>query len=87
MTVAEHLLHETERFSKFVAKLVAKEPELALSFDEAVSRFREYEVRMDRLREELRPAYEASLRGESALLDMQEILESVLIKLRAKGIR
>ena len=86
MTVAEQLQHETERFQKFVQRLIAKDAELKISFDDAVQLFHEYEARMDRLREELRPAYEACQRGESSPWNMQEILEEVKAELKERGI-
>lgn len=86
MTATEHLQLEAEKFSKFVAGLIAKNPKLTTTFDEAVRLFHEYEERMDRLREELRPAYEACQRGEGTPLNMEEILGEVLEEMKAKGI-
>ena len=86
MTATEHLQVETEKFSKFVAGLIAKDPNLKITFDGAVRLFHEYEERMDRLREELRPAYEACQQGESTPLNMEEILGEVLEEMGAKGI-
>lgn len=86
MTATEHLQLETEKFTKFVSGLIAKDANLKITFDDAVRLFHEYEERMDRLREELRPAYEACQRGESTPLNMEEILGEVLEEMRAKGI-
>lgn len=86
MTATEHLQLETEKFSKFVGVLIAKDPNLKITFDEAVRLFHEYEERMDRLREELRPAYEESLRGESAPWDVNEVKQLLAERLKAEGI-
>ena len=86
MTVAEQLQHDTERFQKFVQRLIAKDPELKISFDDAVQLFHEYEARMDRLREELRPAYEASLRGESTPWSKEEVWQELEERMKKRGI-
>jgi hypothetical protein len=54
--------------------------------DEVLDEFREYLEELERLREEIRPALEASLRGESKPIDWESLKERVTRRLAEQGI-
>ena len=56
------------------------------SVDEVLGEFREYLAEVERLREEIRPALERSLRGESKPIDWEALKERVTQELADKGI-
>lgn len=56
------------------------------SVDDVVGEFREYLAEVERLREEIRPALERSLRGESKPIDWEELKRRGRERLAEKGI-
>ncbi len=58
----------------------------AMTVEESVAEFRAYQEELRRCREAIRPALEASLRGESEPLNMQEIIDRVTRRLQQEGI-
>lgn len=54
--------------------------------DECLAEFRQYQRELERLREEIRPALERSLRGESPPFDVEEIKRRVRERLAGRGI-
>ena len=57
-----------------------------LTLDEAVIAFREYQRAIQRLRAEIQPALEASLRGESQPFDAEALKARATQELARKGI-
>ena len=57
-----------------------------LTPEESVVAFRAYQHQVEQLREEIRPALERSLRGESEPLDIEDIKTRGRERLRQKGI-
>ncbi len=85
MSIAEDLEQELDLFRQFVMEKVKTEPHTKLKLEEALIKFREYQFELDRLRDELRPAYEASLRGEGKPLDFQMLRSELVNELKSKG--
>lgn len=56
------------------------------SVDKVLREFREYLAEVERLREEVRPALERSLRGESKPIDWEELKRRGRERLAEKGI-
>lgn len=54
--------------------------------DEVLAEFRQYLADVERLREEIRPALERSLRGESKPFDVEDFLRRGRERLREQGI-
>ena len=63
---------ELDQFQKFLERLRA-DGNCRLSLDECVTEFRLYQEELERCREAIRPALEASLRGESTPWDPEEM--------------
>lgn len=57
-----------------------------MTVEETVAQFRAYQEELHRCREAIRPALEASLRGESKPLNMQEVIDRVTQRLHEEGI-
>jgi hypothetical protein len=62
---------ELQAFHQFLNSLIDQAPDM--SPEQSVEAFRAYQADHERLREEVRPALERSLRGESEPLDMNDI--------------
>jgi hypothetical protein len=63
---------ELEEFHQFIGRHL-KNGGTGLTVDRSVAEFRAYQEELERCREAVRPALEASLRGESEPLDMEDI--------------
>jgi hypothetical protein len=85
VSIAVDLEQEFELFHQFVKEKLKAEPHVKVSLEESLVRFREYQAKLDRLREEIRPAYEASLRGEGTPLDFGKLRGELIEELRQKG--
>ncbi len=57
-----------------------------MPLEEALQNFRLYQKQRDQLREEIRPALEASLRGESVPFDAEDVIQRGEERLAEKGI-
>lgn len=76
---------ELEDFHRFIGRHL-KNAGSELTVDRSVSEFRAYQEELERCREAVQPALEASVRGESEPLDMQEIINRVTDRLRKEGV-
>jgi hypothetical protein len=76
---------ELEEFHRFIGRHL-QNGGTKLSVNESVTEFRAYQEELERCREAIRPALEASLRGESEPLNMQEIIDRVTERLRKEGV-
>jgi len=79
-------LTELDEFQRFVDRLRAT-GDCRLSLDECVREFRLYQEQLQRCREEIRPALEASLRGEGSPWNPEETIRRGRERLAKKGIR
>jgi hypothetical protein len=57
-----------------------------LTVDNSVAEFRAYQEELERCREAIRPALEASLRGESKPFDVNEVMQVVERRLAQQGV-
>ena len=76
---------ELELFHRFVSERLAnggRQP----SVEQCLAEFREYQRDVNRLREEIGPALESSLRGESRPFDVEGIKRRGRERLRERGI-
>ena len=76
---------DLEAFHKFIGELL-KKGKRKLPVEESLVVFRKYQQELERLREEIRPALERSLRGESKPFDPEDILRRAKERLVEKGI-
>lgn len=76
---------ELEAFHKFLGEQLKKK-KCPLTVTQSVEAFREYQDELERLREEIRPALERSLRGESKPFDPEDMKRRVTRELKEKGI-
>jgi hypothetical protein len=76
---------ELEEFHQFIGRHL-KNGGTGLTVDRSVAEFRAYQEELERCREAIRPALEASLRGESTPLNMQDIIDRVTARLRKEGV-
>ena len=76
---------DLEAYHQFVEKLL-EQGKRKMSVEESLSEFREYQKELERLREEIRPAMERSLRGESKSFNPEELKARVTRELEEKGI-
>ena len=76
---------DLEAFHKFIGELL-KKGKRKLPVEESRADFREYQQELERLREEIRPALERSLRGESKPFDPEDIIRRAKERLAEKGI-
>ena len=83
--MATQLPNELESFHRFLAEQL-KRGVVELSPEESVEAFRAHQRDLERCREEIRPALERSLRGESEPLDTEELKTRVTQRLADKGI-
>ncbi len=77
---------DLEAFHKFIGELL-KKGKRKLPVEESLVAFREYQQELERLREEIRPALERSLRGESKPFDPEEMKRRVVRELEQRGIK
>jgi len=63
---------ELEEFHRFIGRHLQSGGS-ELTVDRSVAEFRAYQDELERCREAVRPALEASVRGESEPLDMEDI--------------
>jgi len=83
--MATQLPNELESFHQFLSEQL-EHGEVELSPEESVKAFRAYQRDLERCREEIRPALERSLRGESQPLDAEELKTRVTQRLAERGI-
>lgn len=76
---------ELQEFHLFIGRYLQNSAN-GLTVDNSVAEFRAYQEELERCREAIRPALEASLRGESEPLNMQEIIDRVTDRLRKEGV-
>ena len=76
---------DLEAFHKFIGELLKKGKQ-KLPVEESLVVFREYQQELERLREEIRPALERSLRGESKPFDPEDIIRRAKKRLAEEGI-
>lgn len=81
--MATDLRCELEEFHRYLGKELERRSG-ATSIEEAVAEFRAYQDELERCREAIRPALEASLRGESTLFSVEEVMEVVRRRLADK---
>ena len=83
-TEINDITQELHAFQQFVA---ARYPQgHKIKIETCLERFRVYQEQRERCREEIRPALEASLRGESKPVDPEDLKERVRKRLAEKGI-
>jgi hypothetical protein len=63
---------ELQEFHRFIGRYLQNGAN-GLTVDNSVAEFRAYREELERCREAIRPALEASLRGESEPLDMEDV--------------
>lgn len=78
-------LSELELFRRFVDTCLSNGGK-QMSLDECLADFREYQSELARLREEIRPALERSLRGESKPFDIEALRAEVERRMDDLGI-
>jgi hypothetical protein len=78
-------LTELDEFQRFLERLRSR-GEGHMSLDECVTEFRLYQEELRRCREEIRPALESSLRGETTPWDPEETKRRGRERLQRKGI-
>jgi hypothetical protein len=83
--MATQLPNELESFRQFLTEWL-EHGQVELSPEESVRAFRAYQRELERCREEIRPALERSLRGESQPLDVEELKARVTQRLAEEGI-
>ena len=83
--MAAQLPSEIESFHRFLTERL-EQGEVNLSPEASVEAFRAYQRELERCREEIQPALERSLRGESAPLDIEEVKARVTKGLADQGI-
>ena len=76
---------ELEAFHQFLGERL-KSGRCKCSVEESVHEFRAYQRELERLREEIRPALERSLRGESKPFDPEELKGRITPDLAEHGI-
>jgi Arc/MetJ-type ribon-helix-helix transcriptional regulator len=76
---------ELELLHRFIADQLA-DGRRRMPVDECLREFRAYLREVERLREEIRPALERSLRGESEPLDFEDLKQRGRDRLRQQGI-
>jgi hypothetical protein len=76
---------ELEEFHRFIGRHL-QNGRTTLTVDQSVGEFRAYMEELEHCREAIRPALEASLRGESEPLNMQVIIDRVTERLRKEGV-
>jgi hypothetical protein len=69
-------LTELDEFQRYLERL-RSHGEGHMSLDECVTEFRLYQEELRRCREEIRPALESSLRGESTPWDPEEMKQRI----------
>jgi hypothetical protein len=79
------LQQDLREFHGFIGRLL-ENGGATMTLEDSVAEFRAYQEELHRCREAIRPALEASLRGESTPLDMGEIIQRVTSRLRSEGI-
>jgi tRNA(Phe) wybutosine-synthesizing methylase Tyw3 len=72
-------------FHKFIGELLKQEKH-NMTVEQSLEAFREYQQKLERLREKIRPALEQSARGESQPLDTESLKAEVTDSLAEKGI-
>lgn len=80
-----NLQQELRDFHGFIGRLLSN-GHAAIPVEETVAEFRAYQDELERCREAIRPALEASRRGEGSPLVMQDIIDQVSRRLRSEGI-
>lgn len=85
MVTATETRSELEDFVRFLNKELARE-KVTLTVEQSVQEFRVWKESLDRLREEIRPALERSLRGESIPWDLDAFKAELDRRLTEKGI-
>ena len=83
--MAAQLPNELESFHQFLTEQL-QHGAGELSPEESVKAFRAYQRDRERCREDIRPALERSLRGESEPLDVEGLKARVTKRLADKGI-
>ena len=78
-------LSELEAFHKFLGERI-KTGRCDFSVDQSVEAFHAYQRELEQLREELAPALERSLRGDTKEFDPDALKASVAQELAEKGI-
>jgi Arc/MetJ-type ribon-helix-helix transcriptional regulator len=76
---------ELELLHRFVSEQLANGGR-RMSVEECLNEFRAYQSELERLREEIRPALERSLRGESRPFDADKLKARVTRELADEGI-
>jgi hypothetical protein len=83
--MATDLRCELEEFHRYLGRELERGNGV-LTIEQAVVEFRAYQEELQRCREAIRPALEASLRGESEPLDMEAIWREVERRLTQQGV-
>lgn len=83
--MATELPSELKSFHWFLTEQLRR-GDVSLSPEQSVEAFRAYQRDLERCREDIRPALERSVRGQSEPLDIEELKERVTKRLAAKGI-
>jgi len=83
--MAAQLPSEIESFHRFLTEQLER-GEVSLSPEASVEAFRAYQRDLERCRDEIRPALERSVRGESEPLDIEALKVRVTERLADKGI-
>ncbi len=83
--MATQLPSELESFHRFLTEQLER-GEPSLSPEQSVEAFRAYQRDLERCWEDIRPALQRSVRGESEPLDIEELKARVTQKLADRGI-
>ncbi len=86
MSIADEVEQDLEQFDAFVRKVLQKTPKPQTTLEQLMLDFRNYQAALQKLREEIRPAYEASLRGEGERWDIENVKNMLIDRLKDKGI-
>lgn len=83
--IATVILTELEAFHKFLGECL-KNGRCSFTVDQSAEAFRAYQREREQLREEIRPALERSLRGETKPFDPEGLKARVTHELAEKGV-
>jgi Arc/MetJ-type ribon-helix-helix transcriptional regulator len=76
---------ELELFHRFLGEKISNGSR-DLALEEAVKAFRDYQEQLARLRREIQPALEGSLRGECQPFDAEALKQRITEQLASRGI-